>query len=178
MLKGAGIGALLFIIDGKETWLTAGQAHRRRVRWRTLQTSEAFALQALGEALLPGAASAGIAHFVDHQLSGDPADALLLIRHLDWPGPLTDFYQQGLGALDAAARRRCATPFARCDSDAQKALVEDLWKDQVEDWQGPPPPLFYLAVRSDAVDVVYGTVEGFQKLDIPYLPHIPPRRSW
>jgi len=29
-------------------------------------------------------------------------------------------------------------------------------------------------VRSDAVDVVYGTVEGFERLGVPYMPHILP----
>ena len=32
--------------------------------------------------------------------------------------------------------------------------------------------------RSDAVDVVYGTPEGFAKLGVPYMPHIMPPTSW
>ena len=28
------------------------------------------------------------------------------------------------------------------------------------------------------IDVVYGTVEGFARLGVPYMPHILPERSW
>jgi hypothetical protein len=33
-------------------------------------------------------------------------------------------------------------------------------------------------LRNDAIDVVYGTVEGFARLSVPYMPHILPQRSW
>jgi hypothetical protein len=33
-------------------------------------------------------------------------------------------------------------------------------------------------LRSDAVDVVYGTVEGYESLGIPYMAHIAPDRRW
>ena len=36
----------------------------------------------------------------------------------------------------------------------------------------------YLVLRSDAVDVVYGTVEGYEALGIPYMPHIAPDKRW
>ncbi len=177
-MKGVGIGALLFTIDGKEVWLSASQARGRRLQLRALTRGEARTLEAFGDALLPGAASDGIAYFVDHQLAGDPADALLLVRHLDWPGPLKDFYKQGLRALDAAAERLHGDPFVSIDNDARKALIDSVWTGQVEEWDGPPGPLFYLAVRSDAVDVVYGTVRGFKRLGIPYIPHINPQIAW
>ena len=45
-------------------------------------------------------------------------------------------------------------------------------------WEGPPAPLFYLLARSDAVDAVYGTPEGFERLGIPYMAHIAPPRAW
>jgi hypothetical protein len=48
----------------------------------------------------------------------------------------------------------------------------------VDPWSGPPPPLFYMMVRSDAVDVVYGTKEGFDQLNVPYMAHIMPRERW
>jgi hypothetical protein len=43
---------------------------------------------------------------------------------------------------------------------------------------GVPAPLFYFGLRSDAIDVVYGTVDGFAKLGIPYMPHILPTTAW
>ena len=177
-MKGAGLGALLFTVNGKEVWLTAAQARSQRIRFSVLKRNEVLALQAFGDALLPGAGLNGITHFVDHQLAGDPADALLLIRHLDWPGPLADFYQQGLRALDAAAERLHGASFGKLGGDARNSLIDSLWKGDVEGWDGPPAPLFYLAVRSDAVDVVYGTVKGFEKLGMPYLPHITPPENW
>lgn len=45
-------------------------------------------------------------------------------------------------------------------------------------WSGPPAPLVYFVLRSDALDVVYGTEAGFALLDVPYMPHIPPERRW
>ena len=45
-------------------------------------------------------------------------------------------------------------------------------------WSGPPAPVVYLVMRSDAVDVVYGTPKGFEDLGIPYMPHILPPTNW
>jgi len=36
----------------------------------------------------------------------------------------------------------------------------------------------YLVLRSDAVDVVYGTMDGYAALGIPYRPHIAPSKRW
>jgi hypothetical protein len=36
----------------------------------------------------------------------------------------------------------------------------------------------YLILRSDAVDVVYGTMDGYANLGIPYMPHIAPSKRW
>jgi hypothetical protein len=35
-----------------------------------------------------------------------------------------------------------------------------------------------MVVRSDAVDVVYGTMDGYARLDIPYMAHIAPTTRW
>jgi hypothetical protein len=35
-----------------------------------------------------------------------------------------------------------------------------------------------LILRSDAVDVVYGTMDGYAALGIPYMPHIAPTKRW
>jgi hypothetical protein len=39
-------------------------------------------------------------------------------------------------------------------------------------------PFVYGTLRNDAIDVAYGTVEGFARLGVPYMPHILPERSW
>ena len=36
----------------------------------------------------------------------------------------------------------------------------------------------YTVLRADAVDVVYSTVEGYEMLGVPYMPHIAPERRW
>jgi hypothetical protein len=33
-------------------------------------------------------------------------------------------------------------------------------------------------MRNDRVDVVYGFVEGFKDLDVPYMPHIMAETTW
>jgi hypothetical protein len=51
-------------------------------------------------------------------------------------------------------------------------------QNKIEGWQGPGGPFVYLVLRSDAVDVVYGTMEGYASLGIPYMPHIAPTKRW
>ena len=51
-------------------------------------------------------------------------------------------------------------------------------QNKIEGWQGPAGPFVYLVLRSDAVDVVYGTMDGYAALGIPYMPHIAPSKRW
>ena len=51
-------------------------------------------------------------------------------------------------------------------------------QNKIEGWQGPAGSFVYLLLRSDAVDVVYGTMEGYAALGIPYMPHIAPTKRW
>jgi hypothetical protein len=51
-------------------------------------------------------------------------------------------------------------------------------QDKIDGWQGPRAPFVYFLLRTDAVDVVYGTMDGYAKLGVPYMPHIAPTRSW
>jgi hypothetical protein len=117
-------------------------------------------------------------HFVDQQLAADAADCLLLIRYLDVPPPYADVYRGGLAALEAASRTAHARAFAELTAEQATALVRTMSEKDPPGWQGPPAPLFYFAARSDAVDVVYGTEEGFAKLRIPYMAHIRPPTPW
>ena len=64
-MKGATLGALAFTVGGSTVMLTAGQAKARNVPFRLLKESEAETIEALGETLVPGARSAGIAHCID-----------------------------------------------------------------------------------------------------------------
>ncbi len=141
-----------------------------------LSAEQGAALDALGETLLPGAAAAGIAHYVDHQLgAGVP---LLMLPYLDFPQPPAAFYGEGLDALDALARAQHGAPFAALEPAVQSDLVVAVITDKAPDWSGPPGGLFYFVVRNDAVDVVYGTEKGFEALGVPYMAHIEPATDW
>ena len=43
---------------------------------------------------------------------------------------------------------------------------------------GAPDPFFAFVVRADAVDVTYGTMDGFRDLGVPYMAHIEPPSRW
>jgi len=45
-------------------------------------------------------------------------------------------------------------------------------------WDGPPAGFIYFVLRSDAIDVLYGTPEGFERLGVPYMAHIQPPAGW
>ena len=46
------------------------------------------------------------------------------------------------------------------------------------DGRGPPAGLVYFVLRSDTVDVMYGTMEGYESLGVPYMAHIEPDKRW
>lgn len=178
ILKGAGFGLIAAQIGGVLTMLPAAEAQARALSFKILSPTQAATLAYLGEVLLPGAKAAGVAHFVDDQLAKDPADCLLMLRYFDWPPPYAPFYAGSLAALDGAAQAAHQKSFTDLDAGQASALVGTLLGGQVAGWQGPPSPLFYLSARADAVDVVYGTVEGTAKLGLPYMAHIEPETRW
>ncbi len=177
-LKRSGSGLLAVQISGVLQWLTPREARAQQAPLGILTANERATLEALGDTLLPGAAEAGLAHFVDHHLSVPAPDCLLLLRYLDVPPPFAAFYQAGLAALEQAAMNLHGTRFADLTTDQRTALVGIMSKENPPGWAGPPAPFFYYVTRSDAVDVVYGTEAGFELLDIPYLAHIAPPSRW
>jgi hypothetical protein len=178
LLKAGGLGLLLYQVDGAERWLSPREARGEAMPLSALSAVEVEILEALGETLVPGAREEGIAHFVDHHLGVPAEDSLLTLRYLDIPPPYAAFYRAGLAALDAASRKQHGKAFDELAPDAREALVAIMSHENPPGWKGPPAPLFYFALRSDAIDVVYGTVEGFDKLGIPYMPHIKPASRW
>jgi hypothetical protein len=62
-LKGASMGVLTFTVGGIDILTTPGDARAPAVPFRLLNGEEAETLEAVGEALVPGAREAGIAHF-------------------------------------------------------------------------------------------------------------------
>ena len=141
-----------------------------------LSAAEGAALEALGDTLLPGAAAAGVAHYVDDQLGRE--NPLLFIKYMDWTGPYVEFYKQALGSLERYSLARDGVSFADAGSEQRIALVREIASVSPDGWTGPPAPLFYFVARNDALDVYYGTPEGLEKLQIPYMPHIVPPAKW
>jgi len=158
--------------------MTPAQARAAEVPFRTLDAGSVSVLEALGETLLPGSSVAGLAHYIDHQLSDDPTDSMLMIKYLGVAAPFTGFYEGGLRATDALARAVYGKPWTGLSREQAAALVAKMSGGQVEGWQGPPVGLFYFVLRSDAVDVVYGTKIGFEQLGVPYMAHIEPPSRW
>lgn len=176
-IHGTGLGLLSFTVAGSTVLLSPRDARAKGASFNVLNDEEIGLVETFGEALAPGARENGIAHFIDQQLSVDASDALLMIKAFNVRPPYADFYRAGLHALNDYSRRIHDKPFAALDDEAMSALIGNISSANPQGWVGPPAPLFYLAVRSDAVDVVYGTVEGFERLGIPYMPHIlPPAR--
>jgi len=177
-IRGAGLGALAFSVGGATVLLTAREARAQGVPYRVLKGGEAEVIESLGETLVPGARAAGIAHFIDHQVSVPPEEALLEARILNVRPPYLNFYRAAAGAADGAAKGLHGRGFAQLSDAEQRELVNLMRQNKVEGWRGPPAGFVYFVLRSDAVDVVYGTEEGYQALGIPYMAHIAPLKRW
>ncbi len=54
---------------------------------------------------MPGARAAGVAHFVDQQLSVPPGEALLEARILNVKPPFANFYRAAIRAIDGGAQK-------------------------------------------------------------------------
>lgn len=153
-------------------------ARQTRAGFRTLTAKDAATLNALGDTLVPGSARHGLARYVDRQLSGPTGASMLMIKYLNVSEPFHTFYGNGLRAMDALAMRRFGQPFPGLNRTQSEMLVKTLAHERPQEWQGPPPPLFYFVVKADAVDVTYGTSAGFKSLGIPYMAHIAPPTPW
>jgi hypothetical protein len=177
-LRGASMGLLAFTVGGAEILISPGEARARAVPFRLLSGEEAETLEALGETLLPGAREAGVAHFIDQQVSVPPEEALLEARIVNIRPPFINFYRAAIGGIDKASTTRSGKRFAALSPAEQHDLIDQLRQNKIEGWQGPPAGLVYFVLRSDAVDVVYGTMEGYESLGVPYMAHITPNKRW
>lgn len=169
----ATVGAGVAAIGIGSVW---AQARTDAAPLQVLTEAEKLTLEALGDTLLPGAAAAGVAFYVDAQLAS--AAPLLMLKYLDVPLPAIQFYRDGLRAAGDMARSRFARAFHEITADQRSDLVREFSSANPAGWSGPPAPLFYFALRADAIDVYYGTEQGFAALGIPYMAHIAPPASW
>ena len=177
-MQGAGVGTLAFMVNGAEILLTPQQAQAQGVPLRTLTADEAATLDAVGETLVPGAKEAGITNFVDQQISIPAEEALLQARILNVRPPFANFYRAALGAIDSASNKTKGHKFAELPPQERHDFINLMRQNKIEGWQGPPGPFVFTVMRSDAVDVVYATMDGYAMLGIPYMPHVPPIKKW
>ena len=178
-IKGAALGALAFTVEGAQVLLTPRAARAQAVPFRTLTAEQVEALEAVGETIVPTARQAGIAHFVDQQLSIPAEEALLEARILKLRPPYVNFYRAALGAVDrASAARSQGRRFAQLSEAEQRDFIDAMRQNRIEGWQGPAGGFVYTVLRNDAIDVVYGTMEGYAALGVPYMPHIAPTKRW
>jgi hypothetical protein len=177
-VKGATLGALAFTVSGSTVMLTARQARAVNVPFRMLKENEAETIESMGETLVPGARSAGIAHFIDQQISVPPEQALLQARILNVKPPFANFYRAAVRAIDGSSAKTFGRKFAMLSPSDKRDFVNLMRQNKADGWQGPAGPFVYGVLRSDAVDVVYSTMEGYEALGVPYMAHIAPERRW
>jgi hypothetical protein len=116
-------------------------------------------------------------HFIDHQLNADPNEALLIAKYFQVPLPYLNFYAKGIDVAAAMAERSIGKPIDDLNAEQATQLVTEMAAPGAVVDQFPIF-LFYMCLRSDAVDVVYGTPEGFKELNVPYMEHILPPEGW
>jgi hypothetical protein len=178
VLKGGALLGLLFKVGETSLLLSPREARARQAVFTELSPSEQRTLEALGEILLPGSAIAGLAHFVDHQIAAPHGDCLLMARALDIPAPIARFYRAALGAVDLAAQHAFSVAFPDAAPAQRQLLVEQMALSDPSGWQGPPAPFVFYLLRSDAIDVCYGTPDAYARLGVPYMPHLLPVTPW
>lgn len=177
-LQGAGI-VLSVAVAGETLLLSPAAARAAGLPLQVLTEQEAATLEALAEALVPGAQKAGIAHYIDRQLALPPAQSMLMLRYLGVePGDFLNFYRGGLAGADRLARADEGKTWPQLDAARRAALLATMGADEAEGWSGPPSSFFTFVIRSDACDVVYGTEQGFARIDMPYMAHIAPPQPW
>jgi gluconate 2-dehydrogenase subunit 3-like protein len=177
-VKGATLGALAFTVGGSTVMLTARQARAGNVPFRLLKEGEAETIESMGETLVPGARSAGIAHFIDQQIAAPPEQALLQLRILNAKPPFANFYRAAVRAIDGSSDKTFGRKFAMLSPGDKRDFVNLMRQNKAAGWQGPAGPFVYNVLRSDAVDVVYSTMDGYEALGVPYMAHIAPERRW
>ena len=89
-----------------------------------------------------------------------------------------NFYRAAVRAIDGSSGKTFGLKFAMLSPSDKRDFVNLMRQNKAEGWQGPAGPFVYNVLRSDAVDVVYGTEEGYEALGVPYMAHIAPERRW
>lgn len=167
-LLARGTAAGFFMIAGQWVWLTPHEAEAREFEPQILTPEQCKALSTLGDALVPGAATAGLAAYIDLQLQAGE-QSLLIGKYLGVDtSAQSGFYQAAADNVITMTDERTSMP----------TFIADMAGDTLSDWIGPPASYVMFVLRADALDVTYGTPEGFESLGIPYMAHIMPEQPW
>ena len=157
--------------------LSPRQAQAVPLPLKALTKDQALTLGALGEALVPGALEAGIIQYIDKQL-GEP-NTLLMLKYLGVDtSAMPGFYRSALGSAHRLSQRLFKKSPEALTADEALAWAENIAAGTDKEWQGPPAGFFFFVVRADACDVVFGSSDGSEALNIPYMAHIAPTTSW
>ncbi len=177
-IKQSGV-ALSCFVGGAHVLITPAEARAQEIALQVFSQTEASTLEALANAIVPGAQKAGICHYLDYHLAQTVEDCLLMIKYLGLPNQaFPDFYQTGLKNAQNLALGRFGKHWAELEARDTAILLDDMANDKVSSWKGAPASFFFFVLRSDAADLVYGTEEGFAGIGIPYSAHITPESSW
>jgi hypothetical protein len=176
----SGAFTLAFLLGGKVMHLTPAEAKAQDILFQTITDDQAALISLLGEAIAPGAKAAGLPHYIDHQLSTKFSDNFLIIRYLGVNPPFDGFYRASLTAFENAVKQKYDKKPADLSDHEMADFITIMMQKNPEGWDSaaPPAPFFYFVLRSDAIDVTYGTMDAFDRLDIPYMAHIEPAHPW
>src|ERR1700742_3367457 len=122
-VKGATLGALAFTVGGVEVLMTPNEARAKNVPFRLLDGHQGETLEALGETLVPKAREAGIAHYIDQQLSVPAQESLLQARILNFRPPFAEFYRSTIVTIDDVSRKLFGKEFAQLTASDQHEFV-------------------------------------------------------
>src|SRR4051812_579732 len=125
-MKGASLGALAFTVGGSTVMLTTRQARAGNVPFRMLKAEEAETIESMGEALVPGAREAGIAHFIDQQVAAPPEEALLQARILNVRPPFANFYRAAIKAIEGASDKTFTMKVAMLSAGNNTGVVNPV----------------------------------------------------
>src|SRR6202012_686568 len=119
-VKGATLGALAFSVGGVEILRRPTEARARNVPFRLLDGHQGETLEALGETLVPKAREAGIAHYIDQQISVPPQESLLQARIFNFRPPFAEFYRSTVVTVDDASKKAFGKEFAQLTANDQR----------------------------------------------------------
>ena len=167
-LLGSSVFTASFLVLGDRVMLSAAEAVELDFTPEVLTRDQLKIIETVADQLVPGSANAGIAAYLDAQLRAGN-DSLLIGKYLGVDiSAQIDFYESLARNLQKALQTE----------QAISEVLSAMWSDTQAGWQGPPASYMLFVLRADALDVTYGTPEGFEALDIPYMAHIMQETPW